>query len=69
MYYLYYKEPYIVNEPLTKNRTHQPYRLRKILRCAMRELLQEYIDKLPKHRQHLYIIESDKPSESEDVAE
>ena len=61
MYYLYYKEPYIVKEELTQNRTHQTYRLKSVAICASREPLQKYIDSLPKNRQHLYIIESNKP--------
>lgn len=61
MYYLYYKEPYIVKEALTKNRTHQTYRLKSVAICEEREPLQEYIDELPKNRQHLYVIESNKP--------
>ena len=69
MYYLYYKEPYMVKEPLTKNRTHQTYRLKSVAICEEREPLQKYIDRLPKNRRHLYIIESNKPSESEDNAE
>ena len=65
MFYLYYKEPYMVKEPLTKNRTHQTYRLKNVAICEDREPLQEYIDGLPKNRQHLYVIESNKPLESE----
>jgi hypothetical protein len=66
VFYLYYKELYIVKEPLTQNRTHQTYRLKNVAICEDREPLQEYIDGLPKNRQHLYVIESNKPPESED---
>ena len=61
MYYLYYKEPYIVKEPLTKNRTHQTYRLKSVAVCAERKPLQDYIDNLPIDRQYLYSIESNEP--------
>ena len=44
MYILYYKQLYIVPEPLTKNRTHQTWRGKQIAMCEDKEPLQEYID-------------------------
>lgn len=45
MYILYYKETYIVKEPLTKNRTCQSWRAKQLAMCADRQVLQDYIDR------------------------
>ena len=45
MYALYYKELYIVNEPMRKNRTCQSWRGKQLAICEEKEPLQEYIDK------------------------
>lgn len=45
MYALYYKQLYIVPEPLTKNRTCQTWRGKQIAICEEKQPLQDYIDK------------------------
>lgn len=44
MFILYYKELYIVKEPVRGNCTCQTYRNKQIAMCESREPLQEYID-------------------------
>ena len=44
MFVLEYKEPYIVPEPLTKNRTCQSYRWKQYAIADDRETLQKIID-------------------------
>lgn len=43
MYILYFKELYIVKEPLTKNRTLQTYRGKQIAMCEEKEPLENMI--------------------------
>lgn len=45
MYILYYKELYIIKEPLTKNRTHQTWRWKQLAMCEEKQPLQDYINK------------------------
>ena len=54
MYILYFKETYIVPEPLTKNRTCQSWRGKQIAMCEDEKPLQEYIDK-QKNKDKYYI--------------
>lgn len=55
MYILYYKELYIVKEPLTKNRTCQTYRGKQIAMCEEKEPLENMIAK--SRYPELYYIE------------
>ena len=55
MYILYFKELYIVPEPLTKNRTMQSYRGKQIAMCEDIEPLQKMIDE--SNRPDRYYIE------------
>lgn len=55
MYILYYKEPYVVKEALTKNRTCQTWRGKQIAMCESREPLQAWINR--QKRKDLYYIE------------
>lgn len=54
MYILYHKERYIVQEPLTKNRTHQTWRGKQIAMCDEREPLEEYAASM-RHPEDYYI--------------
>lgn len=45
MYALYYKELYIIPEPMTKNRTCQTWRGKQIAICEEEKPLQEFIKK------------------------
>lgn len=45
MYILYYKELYIVKEPMRKNCTCQTYRNKQIAMCEEEKPLQDYIDR------------------------
>lgn len=45
MYILYYKERYIIKEPLTKNRTHQTWRGAQLAMCEEKQPLQDFINK------------------------
>lgn len=54
MYFLYYKELYIVPESLTKNRTCQSWRGKQIAMCKDEKPLQDYIDK-QKDKDRYYI--------------
>ena len=45
MYVLYYKEPYIVKEPMRKNCTCQSWRGKQLAMCEEEKPLQDYIDK------------------------
>lgn len=45
MFVLEYKEPYIVPEALTKNRTCQSYRWKQYAMCANREPLEEILSR------------------------
>lgn len=42
MYFLEHAELYIVQEPLTKNRTHQTTRWKQVVMCESEEPLLEY---------------------------
>ena len=44
MYILYYKELYIIKEPLTKNRTYQTWRGKQLAMCEEKQPLQDYIN-------------------------
>lgn len=55
MYALYYKEPYIVKETATKNRTCQTWRGKQLAICEEEKPLQEYIDN--QERKEKYYIE------------
>ena len=55
MYILYFKETYIVKEPLRKNNTHQTWRGKQIAMCEEEQPLQDYINK--QKRKELYYIE------------
>lgn len=44
MYALYYRELYIIKEPLTENRTCQTWRGKQLAICEEKEPLQEYIN-------------------------
>lgn len=57
MFVLYYKRPYIVPEPLTKNRTHQSWRGEQVAMCNDKELLEEYVRSKPEKVRDLYYIE------------
>lgn len=65
MFILYYKELYIVKEPMLKNRTCQTYRNKQIAMCESRELLQEYIDS--QKDKNRYFIEEQPPKERSQV--
>jgi hypothetical protein len=54
MYILYYKELYVVKEPLTKNRTFQTWRGKQVAMCEEEKPLQEYIN-IQKHPEKYYI--------------
>ena len=45
MFVLYYKELYIVKEPMRKNCTCQSWRGKQIAMCKEEKPLQDYIDK------------------------
>lgn len=45
MFALYYKELYIIKEPLTKNCTCQTWQGKQLAICEEREPLQDYINK------------------------
>lgn len=45
MYILYYKELYIVREPMLKNCTCQTYRNKQLAMCEEEKPLQDYINK------------------------
>lgn len=44
MFALYYKQMYIVLEPVTKNRTHQTWRGKQLAICEEKEPLQNFIN-------------------------
>ena len=46
MYFLEYKEPYIAQEELTKNRTHQSYRWKSLAVSKDEDALKEYQKRL-----------------------
>lgn len=54
MYVLFYKELYIIPEPLTKNRTCQTWRGKQIAMCKEEKPLQDFIDK-QEHKENYYI--------------
>lgn len=54
MYVLYYKELYIVKEPMRKNCTCQSWRGKQLAMCEDEKTLQEYIDK-QKNKNRYYI--------------
>lgn len=54
MYALYYKELYIIPEPITKNRTCQTWRGKQIALCKEREPLENYIQN-QKSKERYYI--------------
>lgn len=45
MFALYYKELYIIPEPLTKNRTFQTWRGKQLAICEEEQPLRDYIEK------------------------
>lgn len=45
MYILECKIPYIVPEPMTKNRTCQSYRWKQVCMCGDRSVLEEVLEK------------------------
>lgn len=45
MFILYFKELYIVKEPLTKNRIHQTWRGKQIAMCEDKKPLEDYINR------------------------
>jgi len=54
MFALYYKQLYIVQEPLIKNRTCQSWRGKQIALCEEEKPLQDYIEK-QKDKEKYYI--------------
>jgi hypothetical protein len=56
MYILYYKELYIVKEPLTKNRTLQTWHGKQLAMCEEKEPLENMIAK-SRHPERYYIEE------------
>lgn len=56
MYILYFKELYIVNEAMRKNRCHQSWRGKQLMMCEEREPLQQIIDQ-SKQPERYYIEE------------
>lgn len=58
MFALYYKELFIVKEPLTKNRTCQTYRSKQLALCESEEPLREIINQKPKNQQDRYYVEA-----------
>ena len=54
MYALYYKELYIVKEPMRQNCTCQSWRGKQLAICKDKEPLQDYIDK-QKDKERYYI--------------
>lgn len=54
MYILYFKELYIVKEPLRKNNTCQTWRGKQIAMCEEKQPLQDYINQ-QKHKERYYI--------------
>lgn len=59
MYILYFKELYIVKEPLTKNRTLQTWRSKQIAMCEEKEPLENMIAN-SKYPKRYYIEEQPK---------
>lgn len=54
MFVLYYKERYIVKEPMRKNCTCQSWRGKQLAMCEEEKPLQDYINK-QKHPKDYYI--------------
>lgn len=64
MYILYHKQHYIVQEELTKNRTHQTWRGNQLKMCEEKQPLQDWIDKQPEKYRNDYYIEPDGETQS-----
>lgn len=60
MFVLYWKEFYIVKEPLRKNCTYQTWRGKQVAMCNEKEPLEEYIKQQPEQYQRQYYIEERK---------